>query len=254
MHFCIITPTAGLELFATKSNWHMVLAPQFVKDQEYARFYVERQRAGDFIILDNGAYEDDYQQDMFLQALRVLLPNVATLPDIIMKGPESTARSLEFLRHYGHMFPNVQWLYMPQGRDLVEWCESLSKFPLFYELGVRWIGLTRFLRTHVYQVDDVRVDAAKWVRDRWPHVNIHAFGMANGDVGELDKLREQGYVESCDSSAPVWRGWNLCGLTDAVDLVYWDEKGTPVDFSVSLPEFGDLIKENLEACLGPTTE
>ena len=54
--FCYIAPTAYLA-HTTASTSHLVLAHLVAKDPIYAAFYAERSRAGDFIMMDNSAYE-----------------------------------------------------------------------------------------------------------------------------------------------------------------------------------------------------
>ena len=233
----------------------MVLAPQYVKDPKYANFYLKRREEGDFLFLDNGAYEGEYSQRNFVAALFGLQPNVACLPDVIMNGRTSRELSSKFLLEYGHSFPATKWMYIPQGIDMVDYCESISFFEAlrsrFADLILEWIGITRFLRTHVLKVDHIRVDAAEWIHGRWPDVHIHAMGMAAGDVGELEVLRSQGFVESVDSSAPIWRGWNGYYLSEPGDELVWNSKGPDVQFDSPLqPSRIDGINCNLEACLG----
>ncbi len=70
MEFCIIGPTAGLERYATLSKTHLVLA--HIKDGAYVEFYRKRRTDGDWIILDNGAYESAGIPDVYLvEAIRI---------------------------------------------------------------------------------------------------------------------------------------------------------------------------------------
>jgi hypothetical protein len=55
--FCVIAPTAYLQYYATQSPRHLVLAHLVAKDPAYAAFYRTRSDIGDFIIMDNGAFE-----------------------------------------------------------------------------------------------------------------------------------------------------------------------------------------------------
>src|SRR5690606_30387063 len=57
MKVALITPTPLLNKFAVKSKYHLVLAHEYVKDEAYRQFYKERSKAGDYVMLDNGAYE-----------------------------------------------------------------------------------------------------------------------------------------------------------------------------------------------------
>jgi len=52
-----ITPVPELERFATASDYHLVLAHICEQYPEYVEFYRERVKQGDYIILDNSAFE-----------------------------------------------------------------------------------------------------------------------------------------------------------------------------------------------------
>jgi hypothetical protein len=96
----------------------------------------------------------------------------------------------------------------------------------------------------------MRVKFAELVRHNRPDLHLHAFGMVNGDVHELHYL--DGLVNSIDSSAPVWRGWQGYSITEPLDRKQWDEKGGAVDFNRAYDPvtkgLDPLILDNLEAC------
>jgi hypothetical protein len=245
MRFAIISPTEGLERFSTRSEVQMVLAHQFVKDYAYAKFYLERKRQQDFIFLDNGAYEGAYESGILLGAMEELKPHVTVLPDVICNRM-STRISLNFLREFGHLNSFGSWMFIPQGDNLFWWEVAAESIPDFLELDPKlWLGLTRFLPTHVDRTDPlVRVKEAKHIHDKWPSLPIHCMGMADGDLNELEVLKQQGIIESCDSSAPVWRGWNDVSMTER-DV--WRKEGKEVRFDALLTEANlGLIEENLE--------
>lgn len=248
MNFAIISPTAGLEAYSTRSKTHMVLAHQWVRDREYANFYLKRKKEGDFIFLDNGVYENSYNEDMLLDAIQELRPDVAVLPDVLCRGVESTKASLDFLRKYVHDFPKTQFMFIPQGETITHWRASFKCLPHFLELGSIWLGLTRFLPSHTCKGDPlIRVKLATEVKNAWPKLPIHAMGMADGDVRELSILTKQNFVQSIDSSAPVWRGW--LGF-DIRNREYWREYGEEVDFAAKpKPEFAKFVEQNLEVVL-----
>lgn len=254
MNFCIISPTAGLERYATRSKTHMVLAHQCIKDERYREFYLERRSLGEHLILDNGAYEGAYDESIFLKALDLLIPDVAVLPDAICKGIESTKKSLDFLRVYSKVYQHITWMWIPQGETLTHWRASFNCYPHFDEIEDVWIGLTRFLPTHTCPSNPlIRVELAAEIRKKYPHLTIHCMGMADGDLKELRLLAMQKIVRSIDSSAPVWRGW--LGL-DIRDRITWRSQGNKdVNFSAThrmdygIPGYDELINRNLEVVL-----
>src|SRR5882724_8154116 len=81
MEFCVISPTSGLERYATRSKTHLVLAHLF--DGAYADFYLKQKNEGDVIILDNGTYENG-QPHFTFDIVRRLKPQVVVLPDFLL--------------------------------------------------------------------------------------------------------------------------------------------------------------------------
>lgn len=271
MEFCIISPTTGLEKYAQLSKTHLVLA-QYLYNVEYSKFYRTRRLAGDFIILDNGAYENTRPLDNFqyLNFIESLQPKVIVLPDILMSPwRETTAKSLQFLDTFAEAIsrksPKSEFMFVPQVQRAANSAENLAPYNQWMKacatvlddgrVGhlIKWIGLGRYMHTEFINLPGNgpprRVKLMKAVRDTWghSHVKFHALGMAAGDIEELDALREAG-CNSIDSSAPVWRGWNGTSITS--DPTYWKAKGTPCNINAELPDESahQLILSNLEAC------
>lgn len=249
MNFCIITPIAGLERYATLSKTHLLLA--HLKQEEYWEFYKHRREAGDFIILDNGAYEGQMSPSRLLDRIRYVRPNVVALPDHLCQHWHKTWHDAQqFLDSYFYEIENVEWLYIPQSEpgDIIGFIESLMR--ALDDERIKWIGLPRALAYAITQDPFMRVRMAEQIHKRSSRVKLHAFGMVKGSVEELDLLRSTHCVTSIDSNAPVWRGW--CGYS--LRNGRWDEH--PVDYNAEpaltydTNEFvnDELILDNLEAC------
>lgn len=249
MEFAIISPTAGLERYAKLSKTHLVLQHEWKGD--YAKFYTERKVAGDFIIMDNGAYENGTPElDVYENGL--LQPNVTVLPDFPLQTWQKTWHaSISWLdRCFGKL--DTEWLYIPQARegDLIGFIESYHR--AIEDPRITWIGIPRALAYAITDDPLMRVKFAEIIKRDRPDLHIHAFGMVNGDVHELPYLAHVG-VDSIDSSAPIWRGWNGYRIEDRLE---WDQDGTPVDFQSAFPIKGNnelIIQSNLEACGVRTT-
>lgn len=244
MKFCIISPIVGLETYARLSNHHLVLA-HMLHSKDYMDFYVHRRQAGDTLILDNGAYENTKPLDSnaYVNMIRNLDPQVVVLPDHLMSPWRiTTSAALKFLDEWGPFFESrhyrTEWMFVPQtdkkDSNLRGWMKALEVVVNDGRVGkyIQWIGLGRYLATQFPR--PWRVDLAKLVQDHFPHLKLHALGMAAGSVDELKELRDVG-VTSIDSSAPVWRGWNLSSLVDTQNIEEWEQKGTPCDFFAKFP-------------------
>lgn len=241
MDFAVISPTAGLERYGKLSKTHLILAPVYAKDEAYAKFYRERQRSGDFIILDNGGYEGEPLRDM--EYVSGLKPDVVVLPDFYLQPWKKTWHAaIAHLDRWCDAFPDVEWLYIPQAEkgDMYGFISSYQEAA--EDPRITWLGIPRCLPLHITDNPLARVEFARLVRSQHPRLHLHAFGMVNGDTHELGYLEQAG-VTSIDSSAPVWRGWNGYDIKNKA----WN--GLPVDFSAAeVPLQEALIKSNLEAC------
>ena len=263
MEFCIISPIAHLERYATLSRTHLVLA-QYLYNDKYFSFYDERRRAGDTLILDNGAYENTRPCDIgqYLNWIKNLQPHVVVLPDILRRNwLRTTSASLRFLDACAHGFNrgySPEWMFVPQCENTGdEFYSGVPKVLLDGRVGhhVTWIGLGRYLNELPYHGTHYnhRVQKAMWMQDNYPHIKVHALGMAAGDTAELKPLAEAG-VRSIDSSAPVWRGLSGYSLKGN-DRIKWQTEGTPCNFHSTESYHGNelLIAANLEACNVNTT-
>lgn len=243
MEFCILSPIAGLERYARLSKRHLLL-PQ-IRSSVYEEFYKARRAEGDFLILDNGAYEGESDWSRLVDCIRLYNPQVCALPDYLLEPWEKTHHAaFTFLDQHYYDFPDTAWMYIPQAvaGDIMGYCDALTR--AIEDPRIGWIGLSRALPLHISHDPLMRVNVADSLRKRW-RGKIHALGMQKGSVTELGLLRSAG-VASIDSNAPVWRGW--CGYS--LTTGRWQE--IPVNYEAPLPDLNEgessLILDNLEAC------
>jgi hypothetical protein len=237
MKFCIISPVKGLERFATKSDIHLIL-PQ-VRSKEYTSFYQQRRSAGDTIILDNGAYEGFFPTPGRIhKCIEAYNPQIIVCPDSLLSDWEVTVKlTFDFLDRYYDS--NFEFMAVPQSLegDIYHWWMCCRE--LLEDHRIEWIGLPRALYTHYGRHNDLRSTIARVIKDTRPDIKIHALGMAAGSLAELECLAKSQCVEACDSSAPVWRGWN--GF-DIEEYTAWEQHGFPMDFKA---EWDQHQRENL---------
>lgn len=248
MEFCVIAPAAGLQRYATLSKSHLVLS--HVKNALYREFYRQRAKEGDLIILDNGAYEGELNEQELLEAIAFYMPKVIVLPDILLGDSRlSLERSVEFHERWRDKL-KVEWMFVPQAKP-----NHIHEFTEILLEGIRrikpkWVGLPRILATHLALPTNknyIRADYCRLVKGFYPDINVHALGMAAGNIIDLDNLRDAG-CQSIDSSAPVWRGWNGFSLSDPS----WEVAGSALNFNAPPLESErrhQLILSNLGKCL-----
>lgn len=248
MNFAIISPTAGLQKFSTLSHVHLLLA--HVDNPLYWQFYRKlSEDSNQLLILDNGAYEGQMNLDILRQRVeRTLRPTCLVLPDFCGTHSEDTfAASQNFLQQHRHEWP-IDFMYIPQFDGTIQDYNAMRNHlrRMVEAYGIRWIGLPRIMAERGYS----RASLCLWIKDlNMAHGTdtcyVHAFGMCNGSVRELEELRDAG-CDSIDSSAPVWRGWNGYAIEATKP---WVQNGTPCNFDAHpdtlTPKSEQLILANL---------
>jgi hypothetical protein len=203
MKVCFITPTKMLYKVALKSDTHLVLAHKYVTDREYARFYDMRSDFGDYVMLDNSAYElgTSVSVDILKKVSKTLKPSAIFLPDKRF----DCKTTLELVEDSIDKFGNIgsEFFAVPQGSNLEEvlHCyDKLSELPIggfgLYEeigevtkLGRRWDFL------HYLEKTERVLEGKKY----------HMLGMEE-DVQNISKLGEFKWATSIDSVKPIAYG------------------------------------------------
>jgi hypothetical protein len=217
------------------------------RETEYVAFYKKRKEEGDFIILDNGAYEDEIVDTArLIQMAREYGADVVVLPDFPGEPSDKTFHNA--MRLVADFYqPPWEWMAVPQAsKSGARWMECLVQF--LSEDRIKWIGLPRNMNYFYTDDPTFRISIARFLQRNHPDKLVHALGMDRGNYHELWYLQEAG-VRSIDSSAPVWRGLNGYSLEHFED---WDE--TPIDWNIQLPtsSLTSVAYTNLKLC-GVTT-
>jgi hypothetical protein len=180
-----------------------VLLHQYLDDPEYADFYDKQSRFGDFVILDNSAYElgSSGASAGLLAVAETLHPKAIFLPDVRFNSKETlkqTAEAIPLLRATGALLLGV-----PQGNSLSEVSHCYDQlvalgvdgFGLYEEIGVV-TGLGRRWDFLQYLEDSGRVFGDKY---------YHLLGMEE-DIHNIAKLAEFQWANSIDSAKPIVYG------------------------------------------------
>jgi len=128
MRIAPIPPTALLEQCST--DYHLCLAHLLGNDSRQMDFYKRRAYVGEYVILDNGAYEFgcSIPFEHVLDVAKEIKPKEIVLPDVFLKASATIDLALagfDLLRH------DPQWEYtdlmaVPQGRNTDEWVACLK--------------------------------------------------------------------------------------------------------------------------------
>lgn len=257
--FCIITPTAYLEQYASQSSMHLVLAHLVDTDPDYAVFYAQR---NEFKIMDNGAFElgESYDPNKLIELALRCQADAIVLPDYPGQPAEKT---IEAALNLG-----------PAVRD--------AGFKTFFcpqsEVGrtEEWIKAYNWAANHAPMIDIIGMsilaipNAMPWIPKAYARVVMtqllidrdvfafdkyhHYLGLNAGPNLEIPPLMSMGALDSCDSSNPVWAG--ICGqmytpMADSFLMTRKIDKHVDFNYPMSSSDFvHTAIQTNIDMTLG----
>lgn len=218
MNFYALGPIAFLnKLIGKDYRHHMVLAQYLydndMKPTDYFMYYRRRcAMRGFHVILDNGAYEGQkVSYEKLLQATLELDPHVVILPD----APHNMGLTLAGGEAFKALLKKHKW----KGETMtVVHAEpgNLEQFTHAYMEACKqspWVGISRLTQDFGASFEiSPRLAFIKYLKLEKKYDGSkkhHALGMASGSLKELNMLAGSGLFNSCDSSAPLWRG--MCG-------------------------------------------
>lgn len=239
MDTCIISPISGLRKYSTLSNMHLVLV--HIDDVRYQRFYQERNKDGDFLILDNGAYERrEFDEDREFRMIDFYEPDVVVLPDSpFSSGKKTFYDSMKFLNKCKQRNLTCEFMAVPQSfhEDWKNWWEWTIRFLTIKE--VDYLGISKLLaRTfRVFSSYD-RTRLAKAIKSLKPNIKLHALGMLNGDLVDYMYCKE--VYDSLDTAVPVGRGFRGIRIGEPYSVTEDLNFNLPFDESMD-----EVIQDNL---------
>jgi hypothetical protein len=215
MRATIIPPVPLLEKYSKyNGGYHLILASLAKAwPNSYAKFYRSLTDKGEFVILDNDAYEEGVGASFeTLKSLNeTIRPSEIVLPDVLSSGSETYQKSeMAFQAFLGeHSLPNYpKFMGVPHGSTIDEWMKCAKSL---VQLGVNSIGMAR-----MYGEDPVGgmipylTELNGWLvrrfSDKCP-MQVHLLGWSN----RLDALSEVAnmpfmegiYLRGVDSSKPL---------------------------------------------------
>jgi len=222
--FGIIAPTAYLDRYSNQSNFHLVLAHLVDTDEKYANFYREMSQRGDFLIMDNGAFElgESYEPNKLIELAHKCEADVIVLPDYPFQPAKKTVDAAKAL---GDKVKDAGFktFFCPQSEkgELEDWIAAYkwaAVTPWIDVIGMSILGIPNAL-PHIPRAY-ARVVMSQLLKDRGilaTNKYHHYLGLNAGPNLEIPALIAMGALNSCDSSGPVWAG--ICGqmYTPAAD-------------------------------------
>ncbi|RWZ87248.1 MAG: hypothetical protein EO766_12035 [Hydrotalea sp. AMD] len=213
--FCIIAPTAYLSSYAVLSDTHLALAHLVDTDSKYASWYKNVSEHGDFIIMDNGAFElgESYEPAKLIELGRKCGAKAIVLPDY---PGQSSQLTIDAAIKWAPMIQNAGFytMFVPQSNigNTTDWINAYNWAAgneLVDMIGMSILGIPNAL-PHVPK-SYARVVMTELLRSKGmfaSHKYHHYLGLNAAPNVELPSLLITGSLDSCDSSNPVWFGIN----------------------------------------------
>lgn len=222
IRMCLITPTSHLQQFASQSDGiHLCLASLVEEqaDAPYLSFYRQRKEAGEYIIMDNMAFEhgEPVSTKTLLDKAVWLKPHAMVLPDFPgqpwQKTVESAQKFMEEARQHPYFKKeSPKWLFVPQSErgDIDGWVKAYQWADS--EPDVAWIGMSILgipnawnrVPPHLSRYYCGEYLLSHNLVSSKQHHYLGSFGYPN----EYQLLTQQGIAYSSDTSSPVWHGYH----------------------------------------------
>lgn len=212
--FCIITPTAYLDKFATRSGTHLTLAHLVDSDPEYTKFYKLQSTLGDRIIMDCSAFElgQSYAPEKLVELATRCGAHALVLPDYPGQPAQKTIDAAI------ELIPQVKaagfaTFFVPQSErgDLEDWIYAYNwaaNNPDIDIIGMSILGIPNALPAIPRQYARVVMSQILFDRNIVADKHHHFLGLNAGPNVEIPALLNMGILNTCDSSNPVWTGVN----------------------------------------------
>lgn len=260
MKHAYIAPSQYLHLIPEDSDFHLLLA-HLLEDKTYVDFYKARQEQGDFIIIDNGAFE--FHKPLSVDKYYKLVNNSGLHPDVVVapdypfedwaKTVDSTSK---FIEEYGNYFDinktNVMAVPQSVKGDYLGWIKAYSEFVLMEDvefIGMSILGIPNAFcsLTGTDAISFNRVFASLYLRGN----NIINMEKKHHYLGceeprELLMQKQIGIAYSNDSSTAFWHAINGILFDDTASGLVNGKTKIPVDFSLEYDESHvPMIEENI---------
>lgn len=244
--FCFITPIPYLDKFASPvkdaPNRHLVLAHLVDKSDVYADYYLHRSTLGDYIMMDNSAYElhEPYSPTKLLRLAERCGAHAIVLPDYPFQPADKT---IEAAMEFAPQFKAAGYhnFFVPQSErgNTDDWMGAYKWASQNYDIDI--IGMSILGIPNALPVIDPAfarvVMTAMLIESNTfaQHKAHHYLGLNSGPGLEIPSLIRMGALMSIDSSGPVWAGIHGHAYTTEADSLQMVKKlKSVVDFDIPL--------------------
>lgn len=209
--FCFIAPTSYLHEYAGASPTHLVLAHLVEEDDAYASYYADRALDGDFIMMDNSAYElkEPYAPFKLIALAKKCGAHAVVLPDYPF---QPCSKTIEAANEFIPLFKAAGLLtfFVPQSEvgnteDWIQGYKWAAQHPDIDIIGMSILGVPNAIPN--VEPAFARVVMTQILLDRGvfnKKKHHHYLGLNAGPALEIPSLLRMGVLDTIDSSNPVW--------------------------------------------------
>ncbi|MHA1754287.1 MAG: hypothetical protein ACTSYR_02090 [Candidatus Odinarchaeia archaeon] len=207
-------PVSYLKKFDSVNDYHFILAHIALTNKEYQTFF---KRSTKYKILDNGALElgASIKLDNLVKLAIELKANVIVLPDVWMDSKKTYERSIKAFNQLikNKELKKMRFMFVPQGKTLVEFRECLKRFIKRVRnknrliIGLPYLTCAKIcsqVLPNPYRDDDV-TNARIFLIQKIPELKllqIHLLGAGENVSQELSFMRHYSNVKTIDTSTP----------------------------------------------------
>lgn len=208
--FCFIAPIEYLH-YTNLSTTHLTLAHLVDQSDQYASFYQTRGDEGDFIMMDNSAYElkEPYSPEKLFDLASKSGATAIVLPDYPFQPAKRTIQAAE---KYIPIFKKAGFktFFVPQSEkgDLSDFLQAYkwaAQNPDVDIIGMSILGIPNALPA--IDPSYARVVLTQMLIDRGIFAyekHHHYLGLNSGPALEIPSLIRMKALDTIDSSGPIW--------------------------------------------------
>jgi len=257
---CFIAPTQYLHLIPKKSKTHLLLA-HLLEDDAYCEFYRNRKKNGDYIIVDNGAFE--FKRPLSADEIFRLVGKAGFMPDVVVAPDypfehwgKTVSSTIDFSKRYHQYFDaTVKLMAVPQSKkgNWKGWIECYKQ--LADVSNVDWLGMSILGIPNAFcsltGTDDISFNrtfaTAYLIAEGIVRTNRKHHYLGCGDPRELITMCVQGVADTNDSSTAFWHAINGIAFDDSAGGLKDGKLAVEVDFDLPFDAaHTKLIKSNIK--------
>lgn len=209
MKICHIVPANYIEVCNQNSSMHLLISQEVLKNKKYQEKYLERSLNGDFIIMDNGAFEygNAAPLDNVIEAVEAVQAKEMVLPDCYLDGEITTKRVMIALNELEKKsYRPISLMAVPQGKTQDEYMKCFSILLLIDEIntiGFSYGAINKAFERYKLPPSLLRPAVISFVNQhfdlRSSNKEFHCLGIG-GHSHEIEFLKKFEFVRSVDSS------------------------------------------------------